>query len=530
MKRLTAYLLFLFLVISLSFSQNQNLTILCVAAHPDDEDGATLAFFSKLYGYNAYTVFYTRGEGGQNEIGPELNDALGRIREQECYNAAAIQGSHAYFLGCLDFGFSKTAKETFKLWGGEDSVLQRIVYMIRVIKPEVVITNHDTITTKPNRQHGNHQAVGITIYEAFDKAADPNYHTEQFHDGITPWQIKKLYFRVYDTTKTNVFTLDISQKDVSGKSIEDISWNALSQHKTQGMDKLDRNTLGVSGNRKYELVRSDKMYPIEGDDLFAGLVQENKGKINLSFKSYTTYYNYRDTFSVNPLDYKFNHWTKIGLVKTYDNSIEDFFKKFEIEYTLLDSLEIAQNTMEFYDVILLDLRAYLYRNNVLQYNSKLLGYVKNGGNIVCFYNKPQDWNGKGELAPYPIYITSERVTEEDAKVSILYEQHKYFHVPNEMNQYDWDDWVQERNIYLPSDDTLKTSAEYIRLLAMNDENDPVPSTSLLWAIYGKGTYTYCSLALYRQLRILNPGAVKLFLNLLSQEAERKIKFDYKPKK
>src|SRR5258706_16176250 len=115
-KYLSAILLFLIFTAGL-FSQSANLTIMCVAAHPDDEDGATLAYYSKLYGYNAYTIFYTRGEGGQNEIGPELNDELGKIREQECNRAADIQGSHAFFLGELDFGFSKTAKETFKMWG-----------------------------------------------------------------------------------------------------------------------------------------------------------------------------------------------------------------------------------------------------------------------------------------------------------------------------------------------------------------------------------------------------------------------------
>src|SRR4030095_1881620 len=294
MKRLLTILLLLVLFSTLH-SQNPGFTILCVAAHPDDEDGATLSYYSKLKSYNAYTIFYTRGEGGQNEIGPELYDELGKIRERECYNAAAIQGSTPYFLGFLDFGYSKTAKETFKFWGGKDSVLERIVYMIRVMRPDVVISDHDTITTKPLRQHGNHQAAGITIYEAFDKAADPNYHSEQFHDGITPWQIKKLYFRVYDTTRTsNVFTLDIFQKDpASGKSIVELNYEALSQHKTQGMDKIDwKNIPEVSLARRYELIRSDKMYPLEGDDLFAGLVPENKGSIDVQIKSFPTRYRY----------------------------------------------------------------------------------------------------------------------------------------------------------------------------------------------------------------------------------------------
>src|SRR5438876_9671083 len=107
MRRILYRFLF-FLLITLSlYSQNSILTILCVAAHPDDEDGATLAYYSKLYGYNAYTVFYTRGEGGQNETGPELYDELGKIREQERYNTAPIQDSQAYLFGELDIGLSK---------------------------------------------------------------------------------------------------------------------------------------------------------------------------------------------------------------------------------------------------------------------------------------------------------------------------------------------------------------------------------------------------------------------------------------
>lgn len=509
---------------SLSYSQNSNFTILCIAAHPDDEDGATLAYYSKLYGYQAYTIFYTKGEGGQNEIGPQLYDELGKLREQECYDAAAVQGSTAYFLGQLDFGFSKTAKETFKFWGGEDSVLARIVYMIRALKPDVIISNHDTITIKPNRQHGNHQVCGITAYDAFDKAADPNYHPEQLVNGIEPWQVKKLFFRTYDTTKTDVFTVDISQRDpASGKSIREITDEALSKHRTQGMDKVDKNSPFFYANKKYELVRSDKMYPVEGNDLFAGLIPGIKPDITLN--SYKTIYNYLPRKNLNPADFTFDRSTKIGLVKTYDNSIEDFFKEFDINYTLIDSLSIANNTFVINDVVILDLRAYLYRNDALYYKDIILDYVKKGGNVICFYNKPSDWNIGRDLAPYPITISALRVTEEDAPVTVLEPQHDYFNIPNQMLPIDWDGWVQERNVYLPLlvTDDITFSDNYHKLLAMQDEDDPVPSTSLLWAEYGTGTYTYCSLALYRQLKILNSGAVKLFLNMLSQKHHQQIK-------
>jgi LmbE family N-acetylglucosaminyl deacetylase len=525
MKKLL-FVLLLFAA-SLSYCQNSNFTILCVAAHPDDEDGATLAYYSKLMGYKAYTIFYTKGEGGQNEIGPELYDELGRIREQECYDAAAIQGSTAFFLGELDFGYSKTAKETFKFWGGEDSVLARIVYMIRVLQPDVIITNHDTVTTQPGRQHGHHQVSGITVYEAFDKAADPNYHSEQFTSGtpwsggVIPWQVRKLFFRTTDTAKTDVYEIDISKTDGSGKTIAEISIEALNQHKTQGMDKTDPNSRFYSKNKLYELVRSDKMYPLSGNDLFEGLITSEYPKLNTQPKSYNTYYTY---YKISPEDslrilksVKYNNAAKIGLFKTYDNTIENIFNSFGINYDTLSPLAVEVWDLNVYHAIILDLRAYLYRPDVIKFNNRLLDYVKNGGNLVCFYNKPQDWNDKGELAPYPIYLTNDRVTEEDANVKVLSPNHLLFNYPNTVSGSDWNGWVQERNIYLPSGDTLKTSAKYQRLLSIQDENDPVSSTSLLYTGYGKGTYVYCSLALYRQLKIFNEGALKLFMNMISQK-------------
>jgi len=521
MIRYPSILLIFAFLSNLAYAQTSSLTLLCLAAHPDDEDGAALVYYSKIKGYKSYTIFYTRGEGGQNEIGPELNEELGKIREQECYKAALIQASTAYFLGFLDFGYSKTAKETFKFWGGKNSVLTRIVFMIRALRPDVVISNHDTITTEPNRQHGNHQAVGITMYEAFEKAADSNFHPEQLVDGITPWQIKKLYFRVYDSAKTSrIFTLDINQKDASGKTILETAIDALNQHKTQGMDKLDwKNIPGISKRRRYELVRSDKMYPPDGDDLFEGLVQSPKlsGKDELT--SYPTFYSYKN---IDPEDsirilksVRYEKDYKIGLVKTYDNSIQTVFNAFGVKYDTLTEQSLDAGDLSLYQTIILDIRTYLIRRDAEKLNARLLEYANNGGNIICFYNKPQDWNGKF-ISPYPIYITSERVTEEDASVTVLEPNHDFFTKPNPINENDWNGWVQERNIYLPSDDPVKTSHKYIKLLAMHDEDDPVPSTSLLYTMYGKGTYTYCSLALFRQLKIFNEGALKLLMNMISQ--------------
>jgi hypothetical protein len=185
---------------------------------------------------------------------------------------------------------------------------------------------------------------------------------------------------------------------------------------------------------------------------------------------------------------------------------------------------LASADLKKYSVIITDIRAYLYRQDLVENNPKILDYVKNGGNVICFYQKPQDWNGK-DFAPYPINVTSERVTEEDAGVDVLEPMHNFFTKPNQITDTDWLGWVQERNIYLPSDDTILTSSKYKRLIAMSDEGDTVPPTSLLWAEYGTGTYTYCSLALYRQIKIFNEGALKLFLNMISQP-RRNVKGKY----
>lgn len=148
-------------------------TVMCVAAHPDDEDGTTLTILRRKQGVHTVSLFSTYGEGGQNAVGPELYEQLGVIRAQETRKAARIQGSEPYFLGMKDFGFSKSSEEAFKVWGHDES-LRRMVLKIRELRPDVIITNHDT-----TRGHGHHQATGHLIIEAFDAAADPKRFPEQ---------------------------------------------------------------------------------------------------------------------------------------------------------------------------------------------------------------------------------------------------------------------------------------------------------------------------------------------------------------
>src|SRR5687767_14715242 len=137
-------------------------TVMCVAAHPDDEDGTTLTVLRRKHGAHTVSLFSTYGEGGQNAVGPELYEELGVIRYQETLKASEIQGSEPHFLGLKDFGFSKSMEETFRFWNRGEA-LKRMVLKLRELRPDVIITNHDTA-----RGHGHHQATGQLLLEAFE--------------------------------------------------------------------------------------------------------------------------------------------------------------------------------------------------------------------------------------------------------------------------------------------------------------------------------------------------------------------------
>jgi LmbE family N-acetylglucosaminyl deacetylase len=209
-------------------------TVMCVAAHPDDEDGTSLIVMRHKFGAHTVSLFSTYGEGGQNAIGPELYEEMGAIRAHETMAAAEIQGSEPHFLGLKDFGFSKTRDEAFRFWGHEEA-LRRMVLEIRALRPDVIITNHSTTSN----DHGQHQATALLVVEAFDAAADPNKFPEQLKDGVTTWQVQRLFVRQRGSAAANssssIVTIDPNEQDpVRGVVFAEESLRALQQHATQG--------------------------------------------------------------------------------------------------------------------------------------------------------------------------------------------------------------------------------------------------------------------------------------------------------
>lgn len=164
--------------------------LMMVVAHPDDEDGGLLTLESRGKGVQTLLLTLTRGEGGQNKTGDTFSDELGILRTLELLAADRYYGVEQRFTRVADFGYSKTANETFQKWGGHDVPLSDIVRVIRQFRPDVLIAR---FSGTDRDGHGHHQASAILTKEAFRAAADPNRFPDQIKEGLQPWQPKKLY-------------------------------------------------------------------------------------------------------------------------------------------------------------------------------------------------------------------------------------------------------------------------------------------------------------------------------------------------
>ena len=258
-----------------------------LAAHPDDEDGATMNYYRRAKNAVVYSVIFTRGEGGQNEIGPDLYHVLGAIRTQETEAAARALGTQVAFLNFYDFGYSKTAEETFRAWGGRDHVTAELVRLIRKLKPQVLFTNHDTVTVGSRRQHGHHQAVGIAAYDAFALAADASFHPEQLlEDGIDLWQPDRMFLRHWRPQEGMAYDAVVPVGDRDPESRQSYAANAadaLAHHASQGMNNFAMRLRGLHAN-VFSMLRSSGQVTLPMDDLFDGLTPANAPPIDITYR------------------------------------------------------------------------------------------------------------------------------------------------------------------------------------------------------------------------------------------------------
>ena len=216
-------------------------SVLYIVAHPDDENTKLIAWLANGKKVRTGNLSLTRGDGGQNLIGPELGDALGIIRTQELMEARRIDGGEQFFTRAVDFGFSKNAAESFEKWGKQE-VLSDVVRVIRTFRPDVIITRF-----APDRSagHGHHEASAILAEEAFDLAGDPKAFPEQLEQGLEVWQPRRLFFNgstwwkkdLADIAKSDPdwFSVDVGGYDpLLGLSYTEIAGRSRSMHKSQG--------------------------------------------------------------------------------------------------------------------------------------------------------------------------------------------------------------------------------------------------------------------------------------------------------
>lgn len=213
---------------------------LYIAAHPDDENTALLAYLSREKLARVGYLSVTRGDGGQNLLGTETGDALGVIRTQELLAARRVDGAEQFFTRAIDFGFSKNPDETLAIWG-RDSVLADMVWVIRRFRPDILITR---FPTDGSGGHGHHTASAILAEEAFTAAADPARFPEQIARGARPWQAKRIVWNSWrpDTTRgAKMLRLDLGRYSaLLGRSYTEIAAEGRSMHKSQGFGSAER--------------------------------------------------------------------------------------------------------------------------------------------------------------------------------------------------------------------------------------------------------------------------------------------------
>lgn len=209
---------------------------LLIAAHPDDEDTELLTVLVRGQGAEAAYLSLSRGEGGQNLIGPELGEDLGLIRSEELLAARVLDGARQYFTRAFDFGFSKNIEEAFRFWP-RDSVLKDVVRVVRRFRPQIIIS---TFSGTDRDGHGQHQEAGWAAREVFEAAGDRSRFPElATQEGLTPWTPLKLYRSArFDTTGASIALQGgILDPDI-GQSYRQVAMRGRSLHRSQDMGVL----------------------------------------------------------------------------------------------------------------------------------------------------------------------------------------------------------------------------------------------------------------------------------------------------
>jgi LmbE family N-acetylglucosaminyl deacetylase len=229
-----------------------------------------------------------------------------------------------------------------------------------------------------------------------------------------------------------------------------------------------------------------------------------------------TFYYYQPAVQkVSVIDVKVPANLKVGYIMGAGDDIPEVLRQLGLDVTLIPAEKIASEDLSRYGTIVIGIRAYDTQKDVVANNKKLLDFVAAGGTLLVQYETDVGNFNAGSFTPYPATLARGRVSVEEAPVEILAPQNRIFHYPNEITSHDFDGWVQERGLYFME----KWDDKFSPLLASHDPGENSQKGGLLVATYGKGTYIYTGYSFFRQLPAGVPGAVRLYVNLLSAGKE-----------
>ncbi|HEY6908802.1 MAG TPA: PIG-L family deacetylase [Myxococcales bacterium] len=208
--------------------------VLYVAAHPDDENTRLLAWLVQVKKLRAGYLSITRGDGGQNLIGKEQGPALGLLRTQELLAARRLDGAEQFFTSARDFGYSKSAEESLRIWGKE-RILEDVVFVVRSFRPDVIVTRFSPL---PSETHGQHTASAQLALEAFAKAGDPSFGPAQLR-RVKPWKARRIVWNAFQANPqedvSRFLAMELNPYDpVLGLSMGELAGDSRSMHKSQG--------------------------------------------------------------------------------------------------------------------------------------------------------------------------------------------------------------------------------------------------------------------------------------------------------
>lgn len=447
--------------------------VLVLATHPDDEDQIAISYFNNE-GADVYLLVATRGEGGENRINSLTSDDLGRLRTEEVERAGEILGiKKIYYLGAKDFGYCVDEKEAWKHWNKKE-LLQKIVYFYRLIKPHIIITK-DNLT-----EHCQHKAFLSLALQAFDLSSNDKFYTRLKKEGILPWQPLEFYQRA--TEENGVLVINSQEKNVFfGKTYQEISIEALKQHKSQGADRWP---IQFEGNFAYTLVKSQK------------------GKENLELKEDLAL---SETLPSGVPGIKISK-RNVGLYEPNNNILFVNLSTLGYDVSRLKEVDLWREDLTHFDVIIIGQLSPPLSSMIIE---NLMNFLNKGGTLIVF---PQ-FDLKEEifkLAPFPFKIVLSPIGE-NGKIDVLKKDHKLFRFPNKISLKFFKKFKGKQSWYFPRE----YGKEYEELIQIKNIYGENIKSGILVSKVGQGKYIFTGLDWYSLLRNYHEEALKMLANMVS---------------